>query len=72
MAINNSTNAALLAVRILSAGIPRLQDEMEKYLLGLGEEVEGKVKRMADSGVPEGEPLQKGVGGWEGYGKNGK
>lgn len=45
---------------------------MERYLLGLGEEVEGKVKRMADSGVPEGEPLQKGVGGWEGYGKNGK
>ncbi|KAE9388643.1 Phosphoribosylaminoimidazole carboxylase [Gymnopus androsaceus JB14] len=69
VAINNSTNAALLAIRILSGGIPRLQGEMEAYLERLGEEVEGKVRRMGEGSYDGDGKLEKGVGGWEGYGK---
>ncbi|KAJ3856082.1 ATP-grasp domain-containing protein [Lentinula lateritia] len=46
VAINNSTNAALLAVRIISAGKPQLVIQMEEYLRRLGEEVETKVDVM--------------------------
>ncbi|KAJ4476202.1 AIR carboxylase-domain-containing protein [Lentinula aciculospora] len=56
VAINNSTNAALLAVRIISAGQPHLATQMEDYLQRLGEEVETKVDVM-------------GKVGWAKYGK---
>jgi phosphoribosylaminoimidazole carboxylase len=50
VAINNSTNAGLLAVRILSAGIPALIEAMDKYLQGLEHEVMGKVDKMQEVG----------------------
>ncbi|KAI9448398.1 Phosphoribosylaminoimidazole carboxylase [Lactarius indigo] len=46
VAINNGTNAGLLAVRILAAGNPSLVREMEDYLKGLEKEVLGKVERL--------------------------
>jgi phosphoribosylaminoimidazole carboxylase len=50
VAVNNSTNAGLLAIRILSAGMPRLIIAMEKYMTGLETEVLAKVDRLADVG----------------------
>lgn len=52
--INNSTNAGLLAVRILATSIPRLTAEMEAYQRQLEEEVLGKVELLN-------------VEGWENY-----
>jgi phosphoribosylaminoimidazole carboxylase len=50
VAINNGTNAGLLAVRILGAGNPSLVREMENYLKGLEEEVLGKVEKLEEVG----------------------
>ncbi|KAK4695099.1 5-(carboxyamino)imidazole ribonucleotide synthase, partial [Phenoliferia sp. Uapishka_3] len=50
MAINNSTNAALLAVRILASQIPRLTKELEEYSENLEEEVMQKVAKLEDGG----------------------
>lgn len=50
VAINNGTNAGLLAVRILSAGIPHLVNDMEKYLSSLEREVLGKVDTLETVG----------------------
>jgi phosphoribosylaminoimidazole carboxylase len=50
VAINNGTNAGLLAVRILAASEPRLQRKMESYLAGLETEVLGKVQRLDEVG----------------------
>ncbi|PBK72131.1 phosphoribosylaminoimidazole carboxylase [Armillaria solidipes] len=50
VAINNGTNAGLLAVRILSAGQPHLIHEMDAYLNGLEKEVLGKVERLENIG----------------------
>ncbi|KAK0463139.1 phosphoribosylaminoimidazole carboxylase [Desarmillaria tabescens] len=50
VAINNGTNAGLLAVRILSAGQPHLIQEMNGYLKGLEKEVLGKVERLENIG----------------------
>ncbi|KAJ7476850.1 phosphoribosylaminoimidazole carboxylase [Mycena galericulata] len=50
VAINNGTNAGLLAVRILAAGIPRLVDAMDAYLKNLEGEVLGKVEKLKDVG----------------------
>ncbi|KAF9045726.1 phosphoribosylaminoimidazole carboxylase [Hymenopellis radicata] len=50
VAINNGTNAGLLAVRILSAGIPHLVRDMEDYLRGLETTVMGKVERLENVG----------------------
>lgn len=50
VAINNGMNAGLLAVRILSAGIPSLVGEMEAYLNGLESEVLTKVDRLEEVG----------------------
>lgn len=50
VAINNGTNAGLLAVRILSAGIPGLVDAMEKYLKNLEGEVMAKVDKLEEVG----------------------
>ncbi|KAF7333045.1 phosphoribosylaminoimidazole carboxylase [Mycena venus] len=50
VAINNGTNAGLLAVRILAAGIPRLIDAMDTYLKNLEGEVLGKVDKLKEVG----------------------
>jgi phosphoribosylaminoimidazole carboxylase len=51
--INNSTNAALLAIRILATSIPRLQTEIELYADRLEEEVMGKVAKLEEIGWDE-------------------
>jgi len=50
VAINNSTNAGLLAVRILSAGMPKLVTAMDEYLKSLEKEVLGKVDKLRTLG----------------------
>ncbi|KAJ7165667.1 phosphoribosylaminoimidazole carboxylase [Mycena crocata] len=50
VAINNGTNAGLLAVRILAAGIPRLVDVMDTYLKKQESEVLGKVEKLRTVG----------------------
>lgn len=50
VAINNSTNAALLAVRILASQLPRLRKELEQYSTNLEDEVMAKVARLEDEG----------------------
>ncbi|KAF5371474.1 hypothetical protein D9615_009601 [Tricholomella constricta] len=50
VAINNSTNAGLLAVRILAAGTPTLVTAMNEYLASLETEVLDKVKTLEDVG----------------------
>lgn len=60
VAINNSMNAGLLAVRILSAGIPRLVEAMESFLHNQEREVLGKVSRLQDLGWGEYEEQRMG------------
>lgn len=48
--INNSTNAALLAVRILGTSVPEYQRAMEKYQHDLEEEVLGKAETLGEIG----------------------
>jgi len=50
VAINNGTNAGLLAVRILAVGNPSLVRDMEDYLKGLEGEVLGKVEKLEKIG----------------------
>ncbi|KAF9653142.1 Phosphoribosylaminoimidazole carboxylase [Thelephora ganbajun] len=50
VAINNSMNAGLLAVRVLSAGIPRLIEAMENFLREQEKEVLGKVSKLQGLG----------------------
>ena len=50
VAINNGTNAGLLAVRILSAGNPDLVRNMEEYMKDLEKEVLGKVEKLEKVG----------------------
>ncbi|TFY58674.1 hypothetical protein EVG20_g8056 [Dentipellis fragilis] len=50
VAINNGTNAGLLAVRILGAGVPHLVDDMEAYLRSLESEVLAKVDKLEEVG----------------------
>ena len=50
VAINNGVNAGLLAVRILSAGIPRLIEAMENFLHEQEKEVLGKVSKLQELG----------------------
>jgi len=50
VAINNGTNAGLLAVRILSAGDPRLIRDMDDYMKRTEEEVLGKVEKLEKVG----------------------
>ncbi|CBQ70397.1 probable phosphoribosyl-5-aminoimidazole carboxylase [Sporisorium reilianum SRZ2] len=47
VAINNSTNAALLAVRILGAADPSYLDKMQQYMEDMENEVNGKIERLA-------------------------
>jgi phosphoribosylaminoimidazole carboxylase len=46
VAINNSTNAALLALRFLGGSNPEILDLMENYLASLKEEVGQKINKM--------------------------
>ncbi|KAL1939639.1 hypothetical protein VTO73DRAFT_9672 [Trametes versicolor] len=50
VAINNGTNAGLLAVRILAAGQPNLVTAMDDYLKALEKEVLGKVDKISEIG----------------------
>ncbi|KAK9454195.1 hypothetical protein V1511DRAFT_503000 [Dipodascopsis uninucleata] len=50
VAINNSTNAALLAVRNLAAFMPKYQLELEKYYLNIEEEVLNKASKLETVG----------------------
>lgn len=50
VAINNGTNAGLLAVRILGAAMPHLFDAMDKYLKDLEGEVLQKVDNLERTG----------------------
>lgn len=50
VAINNGTNAGLLAVRILSAGDPSLVRDMENYMKDLEKEVLDKAERLETIG----------------------
>ncbi|KJA18187.1 hypothetical protein HYPSUDRAFT_205562 [Hypholoma sublateritium FD-334 SS-4] len=50
VAINNGVNAGLLAVRILSAGIPGLIGAMDEYMKEMEQEVLGKVEKLQEVG----------------------
>lgn len=50
MAINNSTNAALLAIRILGASDPSYFEAMKQYMADMEAEVMGKVERLGKLG----------------------
>lgn len=47
VAINNSMNAALLAVRILGTGIPSYMTKMQAYMDDMEKGVMDKVARLA-------------------------
>lgn len=48
--INNSTNAALLAIRLLGSHYPEYQDKMARYMETMKVEVEGKAAKLEDVG----------------------
>ncbi|KAM0441184.1 hypothetical protein ACHAPT_000490 [Fusarium lateritium] len=48
--INNSTNAAMLAVRILGTGDAKYRQAMADYMASMGKEVEGKAARLQEIG----------------------
>jgi len=50
VAINNGVNAGLLAVRILSAGIPSLIRTMAEYMQSMETEVLEKVEKLEKVG----------------------
>jgi phosphoribosylaminoimidazole carboxylase len=50
VAINNGVNAGLLAVRILSIGIPSLIIAMAEYMKNMEKEVLGKVEKLEQVG----------------------
>lgn len=50
VAINNSTNAALLAVRILAASNPSLQAAVLKYQNDAKQEVMDKIDKLEEVG----------------------
>ncbi|KHN98330.1 phosphoribosylaminoimidazole carboxylase [Metarhizium album ARSEF 1941] len=51
VAINNSTNAALLAIRFLGAFIPPLLEKMQKYQLEMEHQVKDKATTLRDLDV---------------------
>ncbi|KAH8832421.1 Phosphoribosylaminoimidazole carboxylase pure domain-containing protein [Flagelloscypha sp. PMI_526] len=53
VAINNGTNAGLLAVRMLGIGLPRLVAAMEEYFARMEKEVLGKVEKLEEHGWEE-------------------
>ena len=50
VAINNSTNAALLALRILGSSRPEIFDAMEAHLGSLKQVVGKKIEELEDIG----------------------
>lgn len=50
VAINNSTNAALLAIRVLAAANPRLQTAVLQYQEQAKQEVYGKIEKLEQVG----------------------
>lgn len=50
MGINNSTNAALLAIRILGSHQPEFMDKMAGYMKKMETEVHGKAARIMEVG----------------------
>ncbi|KAJ8514432.1 hypothetical protein ONZ45_g8026 [Pleurotus djamor] len=50
VAINNGMNAGLLAVRMLSTGLPALLSAMEEYMSSMESEVLGKVEKLKEVG----------------------
>ena len=50
VAINNGTNAGLLAVRMLAVAMPNLVTAMEEYLASLESEVMKKVEVLEEVG----------------------
>ncbi|KAI8647046.1 phosphoribosylaminoimidazole carboxylase [Parasitella parasitica] len=50
VAVNNSTNAALLAIRILGASIPGIQEQMAAYMEKMEGEVMNKVEKLDNVG----------------------
>ena len=59
VAINNGTNAGLLAVRVLAAGQPQLVTAMAEYLKALETEVLGKAEKLAEMGWDEYEKARR-------------
>jgi len=55
VAVNNSTNAALLAIRCIAANDARVMEQMEKYMKDMEESVLGKAETLE-------------TGGWYDYG----
>ena len=53
VAINNATNAALLAIRILGSSIAKYRIAIEEYSSKLESEVEGKREVMLEMGWEE-------------------
>lgn len=53
VAINNSTNAALLALRIVGSARPEILDAMEAYLSSLNQEVGQKIQKLENIGWKE-------------------
>lgn len=53
VAINNGTNAGLLAVRILGSADERVLAKVDAYTAGLEREVLGKVDKLAQIGWEE-------------------
>ena len=51
VAINNSTNAALLAIRFLGAFIPELYEKMKNYQLEIEQQVKDKAELLRDIDV---------------------
>lgn len=51
MAINNSTNAALLAIRILGAFMPEYLEKMKAYQLEMKNQVLEKANRLREMDV---------------------
>ncbi len=48
--INNATNAALLAVKILGSSDPGYRNAMADYMRNMSDEVEAKAARLQDIG----------------------
>jgi phosphoribosylaminoimidazole carboxylase len=48
--INNSTNAALLAIRILGSFVPKYQEQMRRYQLEMEEQVIVKGTKLREGG----------------------
>lgn len=51
VAINNSTNAALLAIRFLGAFMPELLDKMKKYQAEMEQQVTEKADKLKNMAI---------------------